>query len=73
MNSLKEISAFVGMQPLSVSRIGDLIPILSAAAKTSMQTLIRELQSLPDITLEAEAVGDRFGDAPFRPTFRIQP
>lgn len=74
MNSLKEISAFVGMQPLSMHQVGDLIPTLSTDAKTSMQALIRELQSLPDnITLEAEAVGDRFGDAPFRPTFRIHP
>lgn len=61
------------MRPLSMRGVGDLIPILSADAKTSMQAQIRELQSLPDITLEAEAVGDRFGDAPFRPTFRIQP
>lgn len=73
MNSLREISVFVGMQPLSMRRVGDLIPTLSANAKTSMQALIRELQSLPDISLEADALGDRFGDAPFRPTFRIQP
>jgi hypothetical protein len=53
--------------------VGDLIPMLSDDAKTSMQAMIRELQSLPAITLEAEAVGDRFGDAPFRPTFRIHP
>ena len=73
MDSLKQVSAFIGMQPLSMHGVGDLIPMLSADAKTSMQTMIRELQSLPAITLEADAVGDRFGDIPFRPTFRIQP
>jgi hypothetical protein len=73
VNSLQEISAFVGMQPLSMHGVGDLIPILGGDAKTSMQAMIRELQSLPAITLEAEAVGNRFGDAPFRPTFRIHP
>lgn len=73
MNSLQEISAFVGMQPLSMHGVGDLIPGLGDDARTSMQAMIRELQLLPDITLEAEAVGDRFGDAPFRPTFRILP
>lgn len=73
MNSLQEVSVFVGMQPLSMRGVGDLIPILSDDAKTSMQAMIRELQSLPAITLEAEAVGNRFGDAPFRPTFRIHP
>jgi hypothetical protein len=73
VNSLQEISAFVGMQPLSMHGVGDLIPILGDDAKTSMQAMIRELQSLPSITLEAEAVGNRFGDAPFRPTFRIHP
>lgn len=73
MNSLQEISAFVGMQPLSMHGVGDLIPILSGDAKISMQAMIRELQSLPAITLQAEAVGNRFGDAPFRPTFRIHP
>jgi hypothetical protein len=71
--TLQEVSAFVGMRPLSMHGVGDLIPILSDDAKTSMQAMIRELQSLPAITLEAEAVGDRFGDAPFRPTFRIHP
>jgi hypothetical protein len=73
VNSLQEISAFVGMQPLSMHGVGDLIPVLGANAKTSMQAMIRELQSLPAITLDAEAVGNRFGDAPFRPTFRIHP
>lgn len=73
MNSLQEISAFVGMQPLSMHRVADAIPMLSENAKTSMQAMIRELQSLPAITLEAEPLGDRFGDAPFRPTFRIHP
>ena len=73
VNSLREISAFVGVQPRSMRGVGDLIPILSDDAKTSMRSMIRELQSLPDITLEAEAVGNRFGDAPFRPTFRIHP
>ena len=73
MNSLREVSTFVGMQPLSMHGVGDLIPMLSDDAKTSMQAMIRELQSLPAITLEAEAVGDRFGDAPFRPTFRLHP
>ena len=73
MNSLQDVSVFVGMQPLSMRGVGDLIPILSDDAKTSMQAMIRELQSLPAITLEAEAVGNRFGDAPFRPTFRIHP
>jgi hypothetical protein len=73
VHSLQGISAFVGMHPLSMHGVGDLIPILSADAKTSMQAMIRELQSLPAITLEAESVGDRFGNAPFRPTFRIHP
>ena len=73
MDSLKQVSAFIGMQPLSLHGVGDLIPMLSPDAKRSMQTMIRELQSLPAITLEADAVGDRFGDIPFRPTFRIQP
>jgi hypothetical protein len=73
VNSLQEISAFVGMQSVSMHGVGDLIPILSDDAKTSMQAMIRELQSLPAITLEAEPVGDGFGNAPFRPTFRIHP
>jgi hypothetical protein len=38
-----------------------------------MREVIRRLPNLPPISLEAEAVGDRFGDVPFTPVFRVHP
>jgi hypothetical protein len=71
MNTLRQVSAFVGGSN-SMRRVGDIVPLLSQAQRTSMRSMILGLKHLPPISLEAEAVGDRFGDAPFSPVFRVR-
>jgi hypothetical protein len=71
MNTLQEIGAFVGMSPASMRSVGTLTPLLSTIERTSMQAMILALQNLPPISLDAETVGDRFGDVPFAPSFRV--
>ena len=38
-----------------------------------MSAMILGLQNLPPISLEVEPVGDRFGEVPFAPVFRVHP
>lgn len=72
MNTLREMGQFVGMgPPISLRKIGNFVT--SRGEQISMRTTIQRLESLPPISLEAEAVGDRFGDAPFTPVFHVHP
>jgi hypothetical protein len=74
MNTLREIGEFVGMSPrTSMRAVGNIVPLLSSSERTSMHAMILGLQNLPPISLEAEAVGDRFGEVPFSPVFRVHP
>jgi hypothetical protein len=85
MNSLSEIVAFTGVtgtaglrlgapfRHASMRSVGSIVPLLSSAGQNSMRAMILELQNLPPIGLEAELVGDNFGEAPFAPQFRIRP
>jgi hypothetical protein len=72
MNTLREIGEFIGMSPGTRLRsASDLV--ISAGEQISMREVIQRLPNLPPISLEAEAVGDRFGEVPFTPVFRVHP
>lgn len=74
MNSLREIGMFVGMSPgTSMRAVGNIVTLLSSRERTSMRAMILGLQNLPPISLEVEPVGNRFGEVPFTPIFRVHP
>jgi len=53
--------------------VGNIVPLLSSSERTSMKAMIRGLQSLPPISLEVEVIGDKNGEVPFAPVFRVHP
>lgn len=72
INTLREMGIFVGMSPpISLRAIGSYVT--SPVEPISMRFVIQRLQGLPPISLEAEAVGARFGDVPFAPVFHVRP
>jgi hypothetical protein len=74
MNTLREIGDFTGTSPhTSMHAVGDLVPLLSGNQRTSMRAMIQGLQQLPPIGLQVEPVGNRYGDVPFAPVFRVHP
>ncbi len=56
MNTLREIGAFIGAtQTVSMRAVGNIVPLLSGSARTSMRAMIQGLQSLPPVSLEVTA------------------
>jgi hypothetical protein len=56
MNTLREIGEFIGTSPeTSMHAVGDILPMLSSSARTSMRATILGLQNLnlPPFTLQA--------------------
>jgi hypothetical protein len=72
MNTLREIGEFIGMSPGTRLRAASDL-VISPGEQISMREVIRRLPNLPPISLEAEAVGNRFGEVPFTPVFRVHP
>jgi hypothetical protein len=73
MNSLRQIAMFVGMGPAgSMRSVPNFVPILSENERTSMRAMIRALESLPIITLEAEA-SNTSGEVPLLTTVTVHP
>ncbi len=73
MNSLRQIAQFVGMEHVGDMRgVPNFVPILSGNDRTSMRAMIRALESLPQITLEADAENTS-GEVPLMTTITIHP
>lgn len=73
MDSLRQISRFVGMEHVGDMRgVPNFVPVLSGSERTSMRTMIRALQSLPAITLEIDA-SNTTGQVPLLTTITIHP
>jgi hypothetical protein len=71
MDSLRQIARFVGMEHVGDMRgVANFVPVLSASERTSMRAMIRALQSLPAITLEAEAANTS-GEVPLLTTITV--
>jgi hypothetical protein len=85
MNTLREIVAFTGVTGLAGVHVGEpfrtpsirsvarIVPLLSGSERTSMLAMIRGLQKLPPISLEAEIEGEISAETPFRPAIRVHP
>jgi len=61
---------FVGQNRKSMRDRGDLVPLLTPAGRASMRQMIRELESLPPVRLDANIDSVR-GTVPFQPTITI--
>ena len=73
MNSLRQIAQFVGMEHVGDMRgVPNFVPILSGNERTSLRAMIKALESLPSITLEADAKNTS-GEVPFQTTLTIHP
>jgi hypothetical protein len=71
MNTLREMARFVGMgPPICLRAIGDYVT--NHGESICMHTVIQRLESLPPITLEAEARGTE-GEVPLRVEVHVQP
>lgn len=73
MDSLRQIAAFVGMEHIGDMRgVANFIPVLSEPERTSMRAMIKALQSLPPITLDAGAAPEN-GQVPILATITVFP
>src|SRR5271154_554720 len=73
MDSLRQIAAFVGMEHAGDMRgVPNFVPVLSESERTSMRAMIKALQGLPPISLEAEAAA-LSGEVPFLTTVTVHP
>ena len=70
MKTLQEISTFAGWNRKSMRAMADLVPLLTPAGRTSMQEMIRELESLPPVTLDA-SIDSTSGTVTFQPRITI--
>ena len=82
MNSLREIGEFIGIPQGSLDVAGFGGPdttslrnarlLVTKGETSSMQAIIQALKTLTPITLEAQIVGSRSGEAPFEPVIRLK-
>jgi len=73
MNTLRQMAAFVGMGPGGDMRgMPNFVSVLTGIERTSMRAMIQALQSLPPISLEAEAE-NATGEVPLLTTVTVHP
>ena len=70
MNTLREIATFVGMNKRSLRDMTNLVSLLTPAGRTSMRVMIRELESLPPVTLNV-GIDTTEAVVPFAPVLNI--